>query len=91
MFRRSEILVTITEERLGILLIVRFLTRVSALLTGMITLIFGAAMTAVLGTHAPLNYSVFVFSAASFLLAAQLPEKLSLDYWREPERLSTEP
>jgi uncharacterized membrane protein YphA (DoxX/SURF4 family) len=71
--------VTIAEAGLGILLIAGFATRVSALLSGMITLAFGAAMTFVLGVHAPLNYSVFVFSAAAFLLASQEPDKLTID------------
>jgi hypothetical protein len=47
------------------------------------SLAFAAAMTFVLGVHAPLNYSVFVFSAASFLLASQEPNKLSIDKFRE--------
>jgi hypothetical protein len=36
-------------------------------------------MTAVLGVHAPLNYEVFVFSAASFVLSSFRPDRLSLD------------
>jgi len=47
------------------------------------TLAFAAAMTLVLGVHAPLIYSVFAFSAASFLLASQPPDKLSIDSFRE--------
>jgi len=58
-------------------------SRVAALLTGMMTLAFAAAMTLVLGVHAPLIYSVFAFSAASFLLASQPPDKLSIDSFRE--------
>ncbi|UWZ84376.1 hypothetical protein [Occallatibacter riparius] len=45
-------------------------------------LTFAAAMTFVLGIHAPLNYEVFVFSAAPFLLATLKPDKLSLDALR---------
>jgi uncharacterized membrane protein YphA (DoxX/SURF4 family) len=71
--------VTIAEAGLGALLILGFLTRLAALLTGMLTLVFAAAMTLVLGVHAPLIYSVFVFSAASFLLASHAPDKLSID------------
>jgi len=37
----------------------------------------------VLGVHAPLIYSVFPFSAASFLLASQPPDELSIDNLRE--------
>jgi uncharacterized membrane protein YphA (DoxX/SURF4 family) len=75
--------VTILEAGLGILLILGLATRMSALLTGMVTLVFGAAMTFVLGVHAPLNYSVFVFSAASFLLASQTPDRLTIDRFRD--------
>ena len=74
---------TILEAGLGILLILGLATRMSALLTGMVTLVFGAAMTFVLGVHAPLNYSVFVFSAASFLLASQTPDRLAIDRFRD--------
>lgn len=77
------VVVTIAEAGLGILLIIGFSTRVAGLLTGMITLAFATAMTFVLGVHAPLNYSVFVFSAASLLLASQEPDKLSIDKFRE--------
>jgi uncharacterized membrane protein YphA (DoxX/SURF4 family) len=75
--------VTFPETGLGILLILGLATRMSALLTGMVTLVFGAAMTFVLGIHAPLNYSVFVFSAASFLLASQTPDRLAIDRFRD--------
>ena len=80
--------VTIAEAGLGILLILGFFTRVAALLTGMITLAFAAAMTFVLGVHAPLIYSVFVFSAASFFLAAQTPDNLSIDRFRDTKSLA---
>ncbi len=75
--------VTIAEAGLGILLILGISTRLAAILTGLMTLAFAAAMTLVLGVHAPLIYSVFVFSAASFLLASQPPDKLSIDNFRE--------
>jgi putative oxidoreductase len=75
--------VTIAEAGLGILLILGISSRLAALLTGVMTLAFAAAMTLVLGVHAPLIYSVFPFSAASFLLASQPPDKLSIDNLRE--------
>ena len=80
------ILVTIAEAGPGILLVAGFLTRLTGLLTGVLTLTFALAMTFVLGIHAPLNYSVFVFSAASFLLVLQAPDGLSIDRYRESER-----
>lgn len=84
------VVVTIAEAGLGILLILGFATRMSALLTGLMTLAFGTSMTFVLGVHAPLNYSVFVFSAASFLLASQSPDALSIDKFREIGRSQKE-
>jgi uncharacterized membrane protein YphA (DoxX/SURF4 family) len=74
--------VTVAEAGLGILLILGSFTRMASLLTGALSLVFALAMTFVLGIHAPLNYSVFVFSAASFLLASQPTDGLSLDRFR---------
>lgn len=84
------ILVTIAEAGLGILLIAGFFTQLAGLLTGVLTLTFAIAMTVVLGVHAPLNYSVFVFSAASFILALQAPDRLSIDGFRELKRAQGE-
>ena len=81
-------IVTFVETGLGILLLLGFSTRVSALLTGVLALSFAAAMSLVLGVHAPLNYSVFVYSAASFLLACQRADPLSLDSFLETMRSS---
>lgn len=77
------VLVTIAEAGLGILLVVGLFTRMSGLLTGIMTLGFALAMTFVLGVHAAMNYSVFVFSAASFLIASRGPDKFSFDKLRE--------
>ena len=82
--------VTIAEAGLGILLILGLSTRVAALLTGMIALAFASAMAFVLGVHAPLNYSVFVFSAASLLLASQVPDNLTIDQFRDLKSLHQE-
>ena len=81
---------TIAEAGLGILLVLGFATQMSALLTGILTLAFAVAMTFVLGVHAPLNYSVLVFSAASFLLASQETDKLSIDKFRKLKSLHEE-
>ncbi len=77
------VVVTIAEAGLGILLILGIWSRVTALLTGMMTLLFAAAMTLVFGVHAPLIYSVFPFSAASFLLASLPPDRLTIDNFRK--------
>lgn len=80
------VVVTIAEAGLGILLILGFSTRMTSFLTGLLTLGFAAAMTFVMGVHAPLIYSVFPFSAGSFLLALQAPDNLSVDKFRELKR-----
>ncbi len=73
------VVVTVAEGGLGILLILGISTRAVSFLTGILTLGFAAAMTLVQGLHAPLIYSVFPFSAASFLLALQAPDNLTID------------
>lgn len=70
---------TVAEVVIGVLLIVGFRTRWMALGSGLLTLAFAASMTAALGIHAPLNYSVFAVSAGSFLLATVPEFRWSLD------------
>ena len=77
------VIVTVAEAGLGILLTLGLFTRVAGLLSWALALTFAVAMTFVLGVHAPLSYSVFVFSAASLLLALQAPDGLSLDKFLE--------
>ena len=61
---------TVAETVIGVALISGLFRRIVSLLSGLMALSFAVAMTAVLGVHAPLNYSVFVVAAASFVLAA---------------------
>lgn len=70
---------TIAEMVLGIALILGFQVRITALLSGVVTLCFALAMTLTLGVHAPLNFSVFVCAAGSFLQAACACDRWSLD------------
>jgi putative oxidoreductase len=70
---------TIAEIILGVLLILGLFTRVAGLGSGLPTLCFALAMSFTLGVHAPLNYAVFVCSAASFLLAMIDADHWSLD------------
>jgi uncharacterized membrane protein YphA (DoxX/SURF4 family) len=73
-------IVTIAEATLGILLIAGLMTRMAALFSGLLTLAFLLAMTAVLGVHAPLIYGIFVYSAAAlFLASCSTPDKWTLD------------
>jgi uncharacterized membrane protein YphA (DoxX/SURF4 family) len=63
---------TAAELALGVALVVGFRLRWTAFLTALLTATFALAMTCATGVHAPLNYSVFAFSAASFFLAVML-------------------
>lgn len=60
---------TAGEAAFGIALILGFRTRLAAFASGLLTLVFGLAMVLAIGVKAPLNYSVFAFSAGAFLLA----------------------
>lgn len=60
---------TVLELLLGILLLVGYKTRYIASCAAILTLTFALAMTFSFGIKEPLDYSVFVFSAAAFLLA----------------------
>ena len=70
---------TVCEIAFGIALIVGFRTRIAAFLSGLLTLAFALGMAFGLGIKAPLDYSVFTASAASFLLACAKAFPLSLD------------
>lgn len=72
-------LATLGEVIAGVALIIGMGTQIAALLSGLIALVFALAMTFVLGVHAPLSFGVFVYSAASFLLACSSPDKWTLD------------
>ena len=69
---------TVAETVLGFALILGFQIRLTALLSGALTLLFALAMTFTLGVHAPLIYSVFVCSGGAFLLAACGSDRWSL-------------
>jgi uncharacterized membrane protein YphA (DoxX/SURF4 family) len=70
---------TMAEILLGFALIMGLFTRIAALLSGVMLLIFSLAMTFALGIKAPLNLSVFSASAGAFLLAAYGKYPLSAD------------
>jgi putative oxidoreductase len=60
---------TVLELLFGILLLVGYKTPYIASCSAILTLTFALAMTFSFGIKEPLDYSVFVFSAAAFLLA----------------------
>ena len=70
---------TAAEILFGILLVVGWQTRLTALLSGVLLSIFAVAMTASLGVKAPLNFSVFSAAAGALLLATCTKFPCSLD------------
>ena len=70
---------TFLEILLPILLILGFKTKIAASATGILLLIFALSMCISLGIKAPLDYSVWVGSAAAFLLASQQNDEFSID------------
>lgn len=75
------VIVTILEAAFGVLLIVGYKTRLSALGSFLLLLVFGLSMTMTQGLKAPLNYSVFGASAAAFLLSTLISYQWSLDHY----------
>lgn len=65
---------TIGEALFGVLLIVGYKIKFAAYSSFVLTLMFGLSMLLFTGYRSPFNYSVFVVSFASLLLAAIKPE-----------------
>jgi uncharacterized membrane protein YphA (DoxX/SURF4 family) len=63
------IIATGAELLFGILLLLGWYTRVTALLSGLLLVLFGVSMALALGVQAPLNYGVFTGAGGAFLLA----------------------
>ncbi|WP_027373830.1 MULTISPECIES: DoxX family protein [Chryseobacterium] len=70
---------TFLEILLPVMLILGFKTKIAAYGTSILLLIFALSMSVALGVKAPLNYSVWVGSAASLLLTVQQHYSLSID------------
>jgi uncharacterized membrane protein YphA (DoxX/SURF4 family) len=70
---------TLAEAIIGILLVIGFKTRLVAISSCILTLIFALAMTLFLGIKAPINFAVFPVCTASFLLATIPVYKWSID------------
>ena len=70
------------ETLFGLLLIVGWHTRATALLTSLLLLTFATAMTLALGIKAPLNFAVFTGVGAALLLANCERFPFSLDALR---------
>jgi hypothetical protein len=75
-------LATGAETLLGLCLLVGWYTRGTALMSGILLMSFGVAMTLALGIKAPLDFSVFSAAGGAFLLAAcaRYPWRRGLSY-----------
>jgi putative oxidoreductase len=71
---------TFAEAVIGILLIIGFKTRLAAISSCILTLIFALAMTIFLGIKAPINFSVFTVITASLLLSKIGEYEWSIDH-----------
>lgn len=75
----SGLIATILEVVFGLLLIVGYKTKFAAYGSAALTAIFALSMLFFAGYRAPFNYSVFVVSSASLLLACLNEYKWSID------------
>jgi putative oxidoreductase len=73
------VLATLGEFSFGILLVIGWHTRLAAIGSGLLSLMFAVSMAISFGIESPLGYSVFTVSAASFLLATIPYYKWSID------------
>ena len=73
---------TCAETLLGILLVLGWRTRIAALLSGALLLLFAVTMTAALGIKAPLTFGVFSAMGGAFLLATCAEFPFSIDHLR---------
>jgi uncharacterized membrane protein YphA (DoxX/SURF4 family) len=70
---------TAAETLLGLLLVLGWKTRTTALLSGVLLTIFALTMTMALGVKAPLDFSVFSAAGGALLLATCTNFPFSLD------------
>jgi uncharacterized membrane protein YphA (DoxX/SURF4 family) len=82
-----SIIVTAAEALFGVLLIVGWKTRITALLSGVLVTSFALAMTVALGVKAPLDLSVFSAAGGALLLGACADFPFSLDDLLRQNRL----
>lgn len=70
---------TVAEAGLGIALLIGLKTSYAATGAGLLTLLFALSMAWSLGIKEPLDYSVFAFCAAAFLLSCMPHYRWSID------------
>ena len=70
---------TVAETLFGVLLILGWKTRITAILSGVLLAAFALTMTIALGVKAPLDFSVFSAAGGAFLLATCAEFTFSVD------------
>jgi uncharacterized membrane protein YphA (DoxX/SURF4 family) len=80
------IVATAAETLFGLLLVLGWKTRITALLSGVLLLTFALTMTIALGVQAPLNSSVFSAAGGALLLATCTNFPFSLDELLQQKR-----
>ena len=80
------IVATAAETLFGLLLVLGWKTRITALLSGVLLLTFALTMTIALGVKAPLNSSVFSAAEGALLLATCTNLPSSLDELLQQKR-----
>jgi uncharacterized membrane protein YphA (DoxX/SURF4 family) len=73
------IIATAAETLFGLLLVLGWKTRITALLSGVLLTTFALATTMALGVKAPLNLSVFSAAGGALLLGVSANFPISLD------------
>jgi uncharacterized membrane protein YphA (DoxX/SURF4 family) len=80
------IIATAAETLFGLLLVLGWKTRITALLSGVLLTTFALTMTMALGVKAPLNFSVFSSAGGALLLGVCTNFPFSLDELLERKR-----
>lgn len=80
------VLASIGEAVFGALIFIGLFTRVAAIGSGILSLLFALAMAISFGIESPLGYSVFTLSAASFLLSTLPAYPWSFDALRQKNK-----
>jgi len=73
------LIATTAETLFGLLLVLGWKTRVTALLSGILLTAFALAMTTSLGIEAPLSFSVYSAAGGAFFLATSTKFPWSVD------------
>lgn len=72
---------TVFEVLFGVFLLIGYQTRITAVLSGILLILFAITMTLAFGIKSTFTYSVWIGASACFLLATLKKYAFSLDYF----------